>query len=214
MFTGIVEEMGIIQKVVKGKLMHIIIRAQTVLKETNIGDSINVNGVCLTVVNLDKKSIAFDVMRETQEHANFNSLKIGDGVNLERALNVNSRLGGHIVSGHIDGVGIVRKKVKQREDFWLQISADKEIMSFLVPKGSIAIDGVSLTIFDVYRDYFSVALIPHTLKTTNLDFKETKTRVNLEVDMFAKYIFRYLEGQGKEASKLSEGRLRSLGFDE
>ena len=212
MFTGIVEEIGIVEKIVRGRLMHLVIRAEKVLTETKIGNSINVNGVCLTVVNLDKKRIAFDVMKETQEKANFKILKVGEGVNLERAMNANSRFGGHIVSGHIDGVGIVRKKIKGTEEFWLQIEADKNLTAFLVDKGSIAIDGVSLSVVEVKKNYFAVALIPHTLKNTTLGFKEVKNKVNLEIDMFSKYVFRYFEKQKENRSKLSKSYLKKMGF--
>ncbi|MFH1459986.1 MAG: riboflavin synthase [Candidatus Omnitrophota bacterium] len=214
MFTGIIEELGIIEKVVPGKLMHFVVRAQTVLKATNIGESISVNGVCLTVVNLDKKRVEFDVMQETQERSSLKFLKVGVGVNLERAIAVNSRFGGHIVSGHIDGMGMVKSKISRSGEVLLEIQAEPDVIRFLVPRGSIAIDGVSLTLVNVYENYFSVALIPHTLKNTTLGFKENKDMVNLENDILSKYIFRYLEQQGKGSSKLSEGYLNSLGFGE
>lgn len=214
MFTGIVEEIGIVEKIVKGKLMHLVVRAQKVLNETKIGDSINVNGVCLTVVNLDKKRIAFDIIKETQEKASFNILKVGEGVNLERAMSANSRFGGHIVSGHIDGVGILRKRIKGSDEFWLRIETDKNIIDFLVDKGSIAIDGVSLTIVEVKKNYFSVALIPHTLKSTTLGFKEENNKVNLEVDMLSKYVFRYFEKQKDINPKLSKSYLKKMGYIE
>lgn len=214
MFTGIVEELGIVDKITTGKIMRLVVRAQTVLGETKIGDSIDVNGVCLTVVTIDRKHLAFDVMPETQSKANIGDLKIGDSVNLERALTAGSRLGGHIVSGHIDGKGIVRKKTKQAEDFRLEIEAEKPLLAFLVPKGSITVDGVSLTVINVKNNCFDVGIIPHTLKSTTLGFKEPGSRVNLEIDMLAKYVFRYLEQQGKGGATLTAGYLKSLGFDE
>ena len=214
MFTGIVEEMGIVEKIVRGRLMHLVIRAEKVLRETKIGDSINVNGVCLTVVDLDKRRVAFDVMRETQEKANFKLLKVGEGVNLERAMSANSRFGGHIVSGHIDGMGIVRKKIKGTEEFWLQIEADKNLVKFLVAKGSIAIDGVSLSIVDVKKNSFTVALIPHTIKSTTLGFKQENNKVNLEVDVFSKYVFRYFEKQKENRPKISKNYLKEMGYIE
>lgn len=212
MFTGIVEEMGIVEKVIKGKLMHLVIRAETVLRDTKIGDSINVNGVCLTVVNLDKRRVAFDVMGESQEKANFKLLIPGVGVNLERAMRTDGRLGGHIVSGHVDGVGIIRKKIKQDDEFWLEVEADRELISFLIVKGSIAVDGVSLTVVDVKKNYFTVALIPHTIKNTTLGFKQVKDKVNLEIDLLAKYVFRYFENQQGENSKFSKEYLKKMGF--
>jgi len=214
MFTGIVEEIGIVEKAIKGKLMHLVIRAQKVLPQTKLGDSINVNGVCLSVVNLDKKHFEFDVMAQSQSNTNLSILKAGDGVNLERALSVNSRLGGHTVSGHIDGLGIVKEKIKKQDEFWLNINAGKDILSYLVHKGSVAIDGVSLTVVDVAKNYFSVALIPHTLKNTTLSFKEPKAKLNLEVDMLSKYVFKYFEKQKTSGSKVSESYLKKMGFDE
>ncbi|MFH1093567.1 MAG: riboflavin synthase [Candidatus Omnitrophota bacterium] len=214
MFTGIVEEMGIVERVVRGRLMHLVIRADKVLSETKIGDSINVNGVCLTVVNLDKKRIAFDVMKETQEKATLNLLTVGDGVNLERAMSANSRFGGHIVSGHIDGVGILRKRIKGSDECWLQIETDKNLTVFLVDKGSITIDGVNLTVVEVKKNFFTVALIPHTLKNTTLGFKKENNKVNLEVDMLSKYVFRYFEKQKDNSQKLSKSYLKKMGYIE
>lgn len=212
MFTGIIEEMGIVEKVVKGKLMHLVLQTQSTIKETKMGDSINVNGVCLTVVTMDKQSLSIDVMRETQERTNLNLLKVGDGVNLERALSVSSRLGGHIVTGHIDGVGFVRKKIKQKDEFWLEINAETQVRRYIVPQCSIAVDGVSLTVTTVNKECFNVALIPHTLKTTNLGFKEEKSKLNLEVDLFAKYVFRYLETKTPDKTGISKNHLKNLGF--
>ncbi len=212
MFTGLVEELGVVEKVVKGKLLHLDVRAQNVLTETVLGDSISVNGVCLTVTNLDKKCLSFDIMRQTQEKTSLNLLKVADVVNLERALSFNSRLGGHIVTGHIDGMGIIHKKIRQKEEFSLEINADNPIMRFLVSKGSIAVDGVSLTIVDVQPNYFTVSLIPHTIKTTNLAFRREKDPVNLEIDMLAKYVFRYLEDAKTGGVKINETHLKNMGY--
>jgi len=212
MFTGIVEEIGTVERIVSGRLMHLVVRADKVLSETKLGDSINVNGVCLTVVNIDKKHVGFDVMKETQEKSNFKTLKSGGGVNLERAMSANSRFGGHIVSGHVDGVGILRKKIKGADESELQIEAEKDLIAFLVDKGSIAIDGVSLTIVEVKKNYFTVALIPHTLKSTTLGFKEEANKVNLEIDMLSKYVFRYFEKQKSGSPELSKGYLKKMGY--
>ena len=152
-------------------------------------------------------------MKETQEKANLKLLKVGEGVNLERAMSAGSRFGGHIVSGHIDGVGILRKKIKGTDEFWLQIEADKSLIGYLVNKGSIAIDGVSLTIVDVKKNNFSVALIPHTLKSTTLGFKEENNKVNLEIDILSKYVFRCLENQ-KGGQKITKGYLKKMGYIE
>lgn len=212
MFTGIVEEIGIVEKIVRGRLMHLVLRAEKVSRETKLGDSINVNGVCLTVVDLDKKRVAFDIMKETQEKAHFKMFKAGEGVNLERAMSLNSRFGGHVVSGHIDGAGVLRKKIKRTDEFRLEIETDKDLMAFLVDKGSIAIDGVSLTIVEVKRNYFTVSLIPHTLKSTTLGVKKETNKVNLEVDMLAKYVFRYFEKQKDRSPELSKDYLKKMGY--
>jgi len=214
MFTGIVEEIGVVDKITSGKMARLAVRAQIVPEGTKAGDSINVNGVCLTVVAVDKKHIAFDVMPETRTKANLGALKSGEPVNLERALGAASRFGGHIVSGHVDAQGVVRKNKQQRDDCRLEIEADKSVLAFLVPKGSITIDGVSLTVIDVKKSYFDVGVIPYTLKNTTLGFKKPGARVNLEIDMLAKYVFRYLEQQGKTGTVMTADYLKSLGFDE
>ncbi len=212
MFTGIVEEIGIVEKITQGNLMSLIVRAQKVLEQTKIGDSINVNGVCLTVVSFSKNCLTFEIMKETQEKANFKILKSGDKVNLERAMLANSRFDGHIVSGHIDGTGKIKSKTAKSGAFIIEIEAVKSLITYLVPKGSICIDGISLTIIDVKAASFSVGLIPQTLKTTSLGIKKNKDKVNLEVDLLSKYVFRYMENQGNAAKKITENHLRNLGF--
>jgi len=212
MFTGIVEEIGIIEKIIHGNLMCLSIHAQKVLKQTKIGDSISVNGVCLTVVSCTKNTLSFEIMKETYEKANFKILKCGDKVNLERAMLANSRFDGHIVSGHIDGNGKIKSKIAKSGEFILEVEASKEVIAHLVIKGSICIDGISLTIIDVKLSSFSVGLIPQTLKTTSLGDKKNNDEVNLEIDVLSKYVFRYLENQGTSSEKISEGYLRNLGF--
>jgi riboflavin synthase len=212
MFTGIVEEMGIIEKVVPGKLMHLSVRAQKVLGGSQVGDSINVNGVCLTITSLSRGRVTFDIIKETQDKANLKILKPGDGVNLERAMSVDSRFGGHIVSGHIDGQGTIKNKKSKQGEYLLEIQADRSIISHLVPKGSICVDGASLTIIDVFLKHFTIGFIPHTLKNTTLGFKEPKDKVNLEVDILSKYVFRYFESKASESPKISLEYLRRQGF--
>ncbi|MBI4845390.1 MAG: riboflavin synthase [Candidatus Omnitrophica bacterium] len=213
MFTGIIEEIGIVEKIVNGKLMHIIVRAELVLDNTKIGDSISVNGACLTVVDLDKRFIGFDIIKETQEKSNLSTLKTGERVNLERAMSVNTRFGGHIVSGHIDDTGIIEKKTKYAQECLLQIQASKCLLSFLVPKGSIAIDGVSLTVVEVKEKSFTVFMIPHTLNRTTLGFKKSKDKVNLETDILSKYVFLYFEQKQKTGSgSFSKEYLKKAGY--
>lgn len=214
MFTGIVEEIGIVEKIIQGNLMKLVVSAKKALEQTKIGDSINVNGACLTVVSLDNLKITFEIMKETQEKANFKTLKTGDQVNLERAMSANSRFDGHIVSGHIDGTGKIKTKVSKSGEFILEIEMDKELMAYIVPKGSICIDGVSLTLVAVHESSFSVGFIPQTLKNTTLGDKEPHDKVNIELDILSKYVFRYLDRQGKRHTKISENYLRNLGFGE
>ncbi|MBU1086696.1 MAG: riboflavin synthase [Candidatus Omnitrophica bacterium] len=214
MFTGIVEEIGVVEKVIQGNLMQLTVRAQKVMEQTKIGDSISVNGVCLTVVLLGKDSVTFEIMKETQEKANLKTLKNGDKINLERAMGANSRFDGHIVSGHIDGTGKIKNKIANSGEFVLEIEADKNLIAYLVPKGSICIDGISLTIVDVKASSFSIGLIPQTLKTTTLGIKQTNDKVNLEVDLLSKYVFRYMDNNIKAGTKISENYLRNLGFGE
>mgnify|MGYP000997718183 CR=1 FL=1 len=187
MFTGIVEEIGHIVSVQRHAFSQIItISASDILGGTNIGDSIAVNGVCLTVTSIGSKQFSADVMHET---INKSSL----AVNLERAMPANGRFGGHIVSGHIDGVGRITKISKDDNAVWYTINAGKEIMQLIVPKGSITIDGISLTVAGVNDDSFKVSVIPHTRQVTTLSQRRINDCVNLENDIVGKYIKRLLQ---------------------
>lgn len=200
MFTGIVEELGIVRSL---RLLpdsgQLTLAATKVLEGTRIGDSIAVNGVCLTVIALNDRQFTVDVMAETLEKTNLAELKTGSQVNLERALQLQTRLGGHLVSGHVDGVGSIRKIVPWGIAQVYEISAPPALLSYMLPKGSIAIDGISLTLIDVEEDYFSVSLIPHTFKETTLGLKGAGKSVNLETDLIGKYVAR-LMGLNKPAS--------------
>ena len=213
MFTGIIEELGIVEKIVPGTVMRLDVRAKLVLETTRIGDSICVNGVCLTVVSLGKKKLAFEVVKESQQQSTLGHLKAGDVVNLERALAVGGRLGGHFVSGHIDGVGIIKSHSNQEGEHWLVVKAHEKIVRFLAPKGSVTLDGISLTLVDVTPVSFCVALIPHTIETTNLRDKKPGSQLNIEVDMLAKYVYRLLNLDRAESSKINMDYLRQMGFD-
>lgn len=202
MFTGIIEEMGRIKKVRLGAdSARLTIEGEVVLGDVRLGDSIAVNGICLTVVDFNERFFNVDVMAETLRKTNLEELKPGDRVNLERALRVGDRLGGHIVSGHIDGVGVISRR--QREDIAVitEVRAPREVMRYVVKKGSIAIDGISLTVVDCGSEFFSVSLIPHTAGLTTLGYKKTGDRVNLESDIIGKYVERLmgLTGNDKEA---------------
>jgi riboflavin synthase len=204
MFTGLVEEIGTIQSVIKStKSAKIIIKASKVLEDVKLGDSISTNGVCLTVTEYSAKNFTVDVMAETMRRSNLNNLSPGDEVNLERALKVGDRLGGHIVSGHIDGVGMVSKYEDEDNAVWITISAAPEILKYIVQKGSIAIDGVSLTVAYVDDSVFKVSIIPHTKDVTTLLRKKAGVQVNLECDMVGKYIEKLMGA--KEQAPVKQG---------
>lgn len=192
MFTGIVEELGHIQSIewhTQGARFHI--QASLVLEDVKLGDSLSVNGCCLTVVKHEGKTWTCDVVQETLNRTNLKYLKVGDRVNLERSVRYQDRLGGHLVQGHIDETGqILHKKPLSDGSWWVTIAATPAILRYAVHKGSIAVDGVSLTIADLQKTNFSFAMIPHTAKVTTLGFKEIGDSVNLEVDLMAKYIER------------------------
>ena len=217
MFTGIVEEIGTIQGIKKGnKSSKLLIKANKVLDKTNLGDSICTNGVCLTVTNLDKNTFEADVMAETLRRSNLVDLSIGSNVNLERALSLQTRLGGHIVSGHIDGVGEVLSLVKEDNATWVSIKASNDILKYIVEKGSIAIDGISLTVAYVDDSIFKVSIIPHTKDETTLLTKKCGETVNLECDVIGKYVEKLLGFNNKnkeiKESKITEDFLKNNGF--
>lgn len=185
MFTGIIEEIGEISSITKST---ITIKSKTVLEDAKLGDSIAVNGVCLTIVNLKKDEFTANVSEETFKITNFSELKSGDFVNLERALSLSSRLGGHIVTGHIDTVGEIVSIIDKNEFYDLSVKFDKNFENYVVKKGSITINGISLTIADINNNTVSVAIIPHTFNNTILNTLKSKDSVNIEFDILAKYV--------------------------
>lgn len=188
MFTGIIEELGIVKAVeFKKNLALLVVEVSKILKGTKLGDSISINGVCLTVTKIKGKQLSFDIMKETLLKTNLGRLKSKDKVNLERALKFGDRLGGHFVTGHIDGMAVIRKKNSKPNFIEVEFSLDKNLKKFLVPKGSICIDGVSLTVGKVKEKSFTVYLIPHTLELTTLGFKRSQDTVNIEADILTKY---------------------------
>ncbi len=194
MFTGIVEELGTVSGITRGsKESRIEINCSKVLEDVRIGDSIAVNGVCLTVVEFNEKSFKADVMNETFARSSLSDMKANTRVNLERAMALGDRFGGHIVSGHIDGVGTIKSVKRDANAHWFEISTDASIMEGIVEKGSIAIDGISLTVASVYGGSFSVSVIPHTLAETTLGYKGPRDVVNLENDLIGKYIKEYVK---------------------
>ena len=203
MFTGIVEETGTVKEVVSAASKgEIALSAKTVLEGTKVGDSICVNGVCLTVIRLDPSGFCADVMPETLRRSNLGSLKRGSKVNLERAMAADGRFGGHIVSGHIDGTGTIIEYRKENNATWVRIAASGEILNLIVEKGSVAVDGISLTVASVSDTDFQVSVIPHTGSETTLLSKKTGDIVNLENDIIGKYVQKLLRTD--ESPKQSE----------
>ncbi len=189
MFTGIVEELGRVQKLEKKKnLFHLQIKAKKTIAGMRIGDSVSVDGVCLSIVRKTKTTLSFDVMRETLITTTVGTFKVGDQVNLERALKASDRLNGHIVTGHVDHMSVI-KDVKEADNYWeYKIRIHKKFKKYIVTKGSICVDGISLTVGAVKKDYFSVYLIPITRKLTTLGFKKKGDKVNIETDILARYL--------------------------
>ncbi|HYA87552.1 MAG TPA: riboflavin synthase [Nitrospirota bacterium] len=196
MFTGIIEELGGVKTLKRDAgTARLTISAATVLDGTVLGDSICVNGVCLTVIDLSKNAFSADVAVETLNVTNLGDLRIGAKVNLERALQLSARIGGHLVSGHVDSVGRIRNKREEGNGWRISIDAPEAVLRYVIKKGSIAIDGISLTVADVDKSGFSIAMIPHTAKLTTLGFKSAGESVNLEADIIGKYVERLLSGR-------------------
>lgn len=202
MFTGIIEEDGIIKAVKHGaKSSRLTIGAQRVLEDIKAGDSISTNGVCLTVTDFGPGYFMVDVMPETLRKTNFHLLNPGSPVNLERAVRLTDRLGGHLVNGHIDGTGRITRRWDEDNAVWFRISAERTIMKYIVEKGSVALDGTSLTVVQADTGSFEVSLIPHTRRVTTLRHKKTGDLLNIECDIIAKYIEK-LHGSGSGGQKI------------
>ena len=194
MFSGIVEELGEVKNILKRANITLLeIKAKKVLEDALIGDSICVNGVCLTVVKKDREVLAFEVMPETSKITNIGSLSFSDKVNLERSLKIGDRLSGHFVTGHIDCIGIIRRKSTLGGNLCFEIGIPAKYTAFILPKGSIAVDGISLTIVDKKAGGFTGYVIPHTLKNTTLSFKGPSNKVNIEFDILAKKTSNYCQ---------------------
>lgn len=197
MFTGIIEETGIVKGIKdQNNLAHLEIQALKISKEVKKGESAAIDGVCLTVANIKKNILFFDIIKETLDKTTLGGLRVGSKVNLERALKVGDRLSGHFVTGHIDAVGIIKRRIHCGKNIELQISLEKKLRRYLVPKGSICLDGVSLTAGEVKKKSFSVHLIPFTKQVTTLGLKQEGDRVNIETDILAKYLSHTRRGIG------------------
>ena len=212
MFTGIVEDIGAVKTLQSDKQsMEITVVSKKMIEDVKLGDSIAVNGVCLTVTRFNELELTMDVMPETVRATNLQQLAVGDPVNLERAMSANGRFGGHFVSGHVDGVGKILRKRPFANAVYIDIELSKELTSYCIPKGSITIDGTSLTLFHVEENGITVSLIPHTYKETILGMKKIGALVNVETDLVGKYILNQLKS-GQESPTITRDFLAQNGF--
>ena len=216
MFTGIIEELGTVERVTRGRVSAILaIRAEAILSDLKIGDSVAVNGVCLTATSLTGHGFTADVMHETLNRSALALLRPGSRVNLERALAAGGRFGGHILAGHVDGVGTVQRITRDDNAVWYTIAAGPEILRYVVEKGSIAIDGISLTVARVDGQSFAISAIPHTVSVTTLAHRRVGDPVNLETDVLGKYVEKLLQPLQAEApppSGITRDFLTRCGF--
>lgn len=193
MFTGIIEEVGRVKNIKSGmKSAVLTLEARIIFEDLKLGDSVAVNGVCLTAASIEKNTFTADVMHETIRRSSLGDLAIGSPVNLERAMAADGRFGGHIVSGHIDGMGMIQSIKQDDNAVWYTVAVERDLMKYIIPKGSIAIDGISLTVVDVGQESFRVSIIPHTAKETILSRKKAGDKVNLENDVIGKYVEKLL----------------------
>lgn len=216
MFTGIVEEIGTIQNIQKGRHSAILsIQADLILSDLKIGDSVAVNGVCLTATSLSPQGFTADVMHETLDRSSLSQLKRGSHVNLERAMPADGRFGGHIVAGHVDGMGKIQKIRQDDNAVWYTIQAEASILRYIVEKGSITIDGISLTVARVSAEDFAISAIPHTVQITTLGERREGDLVNLENDIIGKYVEKLLAPADPQPAKdtLTKDFLLRCGYD-
>ena len=210
MFTGIIEQVGVVASLIRGQQSaKLMIAAPKIFEDLKAGDSVAVDGCCLTVTHERRGFAEFDVSAESLKRTTLGELRIGSKVNLERALQLSSRLGGHLVTGHIDGVGEIRSKVARAEGVEFQLSVPSDLLRYLVVKGSLALDGISLTVADFRDGLVVLSLVPQTLKATNLGQRNAGDRVNLEVDLLSKYIEQHLRGEPKG---ISDETMMRVGF--
>ena len=201
MFTGIIEEVGTIEQMKQsGQAIVMTIQSKKLLDDVHLGDSIAVNGVCLTVTSFDKQRFTVDMMPETVKNTSLRSLSRGSRVNLERAMAAGGRFGGHFVSGHVDGIGEIVRKQREDNAVYYEIKVSAELLKYIILKGSVAIDGTSLTVFGITDETFTISIIPHTLSETIIGEKGPGDIVNIECDMVGKYIEQFIERRFTKAS--------------
>ena len=210
MFTGIIEEIGTVESVVRGaRSCRLTIKANDIFDDLKLGDSVAVNGVCLTADEICFPSFTADVMAETVRRTNIDGLVPGSKVNLERAMLAGGRFGGHIVAGHIDDTGTIVSMVREDNAVWVKVTAAPEIMRYIVEKGSVALDGISLTVAEVGTTWFSVSVIPHTAEETTLIGRKNGDKLNIECDMIGKYVEKFVD---HEKGGITEDFLKKYGF--
>ncbi|WP_027964364.1 riboflavin synthase [Halalkalibacillus halophilus] len=214
MFTGIIEELGQIESITQGsESLQLTIRVGEITNDMNLGDSISVNGVCLTVTSFTNQHFSTDVMPETFHHTALRGLKVGSKVNLERAMAANGRFGGHFVSGHVDGVGKIQSRETKDNAEYFHIKVEPDLAKYMMLKGSISVDGTSLTIFGLTNDTFTISLIPHTQDATILTSKVEGDVVNIECDQLLKYVYQLMHPSDEQkGTGLSMEQLRQSGF--
>ena len=211
MFTGIIEELGTVEQISQStQTMELAIRASKILEDVKLGDSIAVNGVCLTVKQFTSNSFLADVMPETVKATSLQQLTVGMHVNLERAMLANGRFGGHIVSGHVDGVAIIQRKRPVANAVYVDLAMDRTLVAQCIEKGSITVDGISLTIFNVSDTLVTISLIPHTYEQTVLGYKKAGDVVNIETDLIGKYVKKHLQNQ--TINTITQDFLQRTGF--
>ena len=212
MFTGIIEEIGRIEKIsIERGNLKLRIKTSKILNDLKVGDSININGACQTVIGTDSDSFTVEAVEETVRKTNLGQLKRNDLVNLERSLRFSDRLGGHLVSGHIDCVGKINSIVKKDGSFLYEFGLPEKYLAYLVEKGSVAVDGISLTVVEVKENSFTVSIIPFTLENTNLGTKKVEDSVNIETDLIGKYVERILRSKS-DKSMITEEWLKDKGW--
>ena len=214
MFTGIIEEIGKIEKItpIAGGIT-IKIKAEKILEDVAVNDSVCIDGVCLTVIKLDKSSFWVDAVGATLEKTIFNKVKADTSVNLERSVRLSDRLGGHLVQGHVNGIGIISEIKKLGENYLVKVLIPEDLEKYLIKEGSIAINGISLTIADLDRNEISISVIPHTWQNTNLKDKKANENVNIEIDIFAKYVEKLLtRGNNSSDKNITESWLKEIGY--
>ena len=210
MFTGIIEELGVVASIVQSsQLGRLALSSPSIASSTRKGESVAVNGVCLTVTEIRRNLMEFDVSGVTLKTTTLRDLKVGEKVNLERALLVSNRLGGHLLTGHVDGVGEIRSRIDQGKGFELHVSLPSELLRYLVPRGSVAIDGVSLTVADLRKGLVIISIIPHSAMITTLGKKKVGDRVNIEVDILSKYIEKHV---AKKVDGVTDESLVRVGY--